>query len=170
MVFMAAKCPQCGANINVDNTKEAGICSYCGTAFITEKAISLYQTVNNFNINNATINIINEHPKDKNRFEKPYKIFLSRTKSFIGGAMVYYFEIDNATYSLPNGGEIIIETDLRKLNGNIIMNFVDGVQKVFRFSLIGNGDDISVKVAATFTQSIKIVNSSVPNVNIVRIS
>ena len=170
MAFIAAKCTQCGANITVDDTKEAGICSRCGTAFITEKAISLYHTVNNFNIKNATINIINEPKKDNNRFEKSYKIVLRRTKSFIGSAMVYYFEIDNATYSLPNGGEVVIETDLKKLNGNIIMNFADGVQKVFRFSLIGNGNDINVQVAATFTQNIKIVSSSIPNVNIVRIA
>lgn len=170
MALIAAKCTQCGANITIDDAKEAGICSHCGTAFITEKAISLYQTVNNFNINNATINIINEPKKDENRFEKPYKIILSRTKSFIGSAMVYYFEIDNATYSLSNGGEVVIETDLKKLNGNIIMNFADGVQKVFRFSLIGNGNDINVQVAATFMQNIKIVSSSISNVNIVRIA
>ena len=39
MKFVAAKCPQCGANLEVDPTKEAGICSVCGTPFITEKAI-----------------------------------------------------------------------------------------------------------------------------------
>ncbi len=169
MAFIAARCTQCGANINVDETKEAGICSHCGTAFITEKAITLYKTINNFNIENATINIINEK-KDTNRFEKPYKIHLSRTKSFLGSAMVYYFEIDHATYSLPNGGYTEIETDLKKLNGRIILNFADGVQKIFRFSLIANGNDIDVQVAATFTQNIKVVRSSIPNVNIVRIS
>ncbi len=36
MPLVAAKCTQCGANIEVDNTKEAGIYKYCGTAFITE--------------------------------------------------------------------------------------------------------------------------------------
>ena len=42
MPFVAAKCTQCGATIEVDDTKEAGICKYCGTAFITEKAINNY--------------------------------------------------------------------------------------------------------------------------------
>lgn len=28
MALVAAKCPQCGANINVDATKDAGICEY----------------------------------------------------------------------------------------------------------------------------------------------
>ena len=40
MGFVAAKCTQCGANIEVDDTKEAGICKFCGTAFVTEKAIN----------------------------------------------------------------------------------------------------------------------------------
>ena len=42
--MVAAKCTQCGSNIEVDNTKEAGICSHCGTAFITEKVIKNYNT------------------------------------------------------------------------------------------------------------------------------
>lgn len=50
----SAKCPSCGANITVDETKDAGICEFCNTPFITEKAIS--QT-NNTTTNNAqTIN------------------------------------------------------------------------------------------------------------------
>ena len=63
MGLVAAKCTQCGANIEVDASKEAGVCSHCGTAFITEKVINNYtihnhNTVNN-NIANATINVKN---------------------------------------------------------------------------------------------------------------
>ncbi len=60
MGFVAAKCTQCGANIEVDDDKEAGICEYCGTAFITEKVINNYNTyvTNNNNFAGATINII----------------------------------------------------------------------------------------------------------------
>lgn len=53
----------CGANLEVDREKEAGICPYCGTAFIVEKAINNYTTNNVYNINNATIKI--EKPIDK---------------------------------------------------------------------------------------------------------
>lgn len=51
--MVAAKCTNCGASIEVDNTKEAGICTHCGTAFITEKVINYYNSYNNFNIANA---------------------------------------------------------------------------------------------------------------------
>ena len=30
MGLVAAKCTQCGANIEVDASKEAGVCSHCG--------------------------------------------------------------------------------------------------------------------------------------------
>jgi|GEM_PF-851516 len=57
MGFIAAKCTQCGANIQVDDSKEAGICSHCKTAFVTEKAINNYSTyvTNNNNYAGATI-------------------------------------------------------------------------------------------------------------------
>lgn len=60
MSLVAAKCTQCGANIEVDDTKEAGICQFCGTAFIMEKAISNYNTyiTNNNSLAGATINIM----------------------------------------------------------------------------------------------------------------
>ena len=60
MGLVAAKCTQCGANIEVDETKEAGICKYCGTAFITEKAITNYNTyvTNNNNFVGANISVV----------------------------------------------------------------------------------------------------------------
>lgn len=58
MGLVAAKCTQCGANIQIDDTKEAGICPSCGTAFITEKAIINYNTSVVNNINAETVNIV----------------------------------------------------------------------------------------------------------------
>lgn len=62
-MLVSAKCTNCGANIEVDKEKEAGICSYCGSAFIVEKAINNFITNNVYNINNATLKI--EKPIDK---------------------------------------------------------------------------------------------------------
>ena len=66
MPLVPAKCTQCGANIEIDDTKEAGICQYCGTAFITEKAINTYNNniTNNINVN-AGGNTINITSSDK---------------------------------------------------------------------------------------------------------
>lgn len=57
MRLVAARCPQCGANIKVDEEKDAGICEYCGTAFITEKAINNYNTYVTNNFAGANINV-----------------------------------------------------------------------------------------------------------------
>ncbi|MCL2370969.1 MAG: tetratricopeptide repeat protein [Firmicutes bacterium] len=39
MALVAAKCTECAASIEVDDCKEAGICNFCGTAFVTKKII-----------------------------------------------------------------------------------------------------------------------------------
>ena len=62
MTLVAAKCTQCGANLQVDPNSETTVCDYCNTAFITERAIKHYhnynvagdyvntQVVNNYNV------------------------------------------------------------------------------------------------------------------------
>lgn len=47
MPLVQAKCTNCGSTIPVDNLKDAAICSYCGSAFIVEKAINNYNVTNN---------------------------------------------------------------------------------------------------------------------------
>ena len=82
MGLVAAKCTQCGANIEVDASKEAGICAHCGTAFITEKVINNYtihnhNTVNN-NIANATINV--KKGDDIEDYLRRYRAFAKQKK------------------------------------------------------------------------------------------
>lgn len=79
MGFIAAKCTQCGANIEVDKTQTAGICPYCKTPYVTEKAIQNYvlniSSLSGLNIQNATININLPHcaPEDLNEAIPPMK-------------------------------------------------------------------------------------------------
>lgn len=62
MPLVAAKCMKCGANLQVDSTKETAVCPNCKTQFITEKAINNYNTYNqnNYNIENAEVHIHDE--------------------------------------------------------------------------------------------------------------
>lgn len=46
MPLVPAKCTVCGAEITVDNTKEALICEKCNSAFIVSKAIESYESEN----------------------------------------------------------------------------------------------------------------------------
>ena len=80
MKFVAAKCPQCGANLEVDPTKEAGICSVCGTPFITEKAIIKNTVNNNYSIQNAVINMGDGLRKKVHKADKTYKLEATLTK------------------------------------------------------------------------------------------
>ncbi|WP_051208895.1 zinc ribbon domain-containing protein [Butyrivibrio sp. WCD3002] len=53
MNLVAGKCPNCGAIINVDSSKDAAVCEYCKTPFIVEKAIKNVD----INIQNANISL-----------------------------------------------------------------------------------------------------------------
>ena len=58
MALVAAKCTNCGAALQIEHSKEAGICPHCGMAFITEKAITNYNITNvNYNTQNVVKNI-----------------------------------------------------------------------------------------------------------------
>lgn len=60
MALVAAKCPNCGGNLEVDPKNDAGVCPFCNTPYITQKAIINYNTtiINNNTINADTVNII----------------------------------------------------------------------------------------------------------------
>lgn len=66
MALVPAICTQCGAQIEIDTTHEAGICKHCGTAFITEKAINHYNMTNN---NNISANVVNIYGYNSTDFE-----------------------------------------------------------------------------------------------------
>lgn len=46
MSIVFAKCTNCGAVVQVENTMDAAICPQCGSAYIVEKAVRLYNAQN----------------------------------------------------------------------------------------------------------------------------
>ena len=96
MPLVPAICTQCGAQIEVDDTCEAGICKHCGTAFITEKAINNYTTnitnhiVNNNNFAGANVTIQSD-AEDIEQLIKRAKAF--ETLNEFGKALNVYREI-----------------------------------------------------------------------------
>lgn len=67
MPLVPAKCTQCGSNLEIDSSKEAAICPFCNTPFITEKAINHYNTTNVTNIENLhadVVNILDDNSKE----------------------------------------------------------------------------------------------------------
>lgn len=57
MPLVPAICPNCGGQVEVNNSQEAAVCKFCGTPFIVEKAINQYNTVNN--IRADVVNVYN---------------------------------------------------------------------------------------------------------------
>ena len=62
MPLVPCKCTNCGAILKVDNTKDAAICAYCGSAFIVEKAINNYTVTNN--ITAEVVNVFGSNSAD----------------------------------------------------------------------------------------------------------
>lgn len=54
MPLVAAKCPNCGGNLEVEPSQEYWVCTFCKTKVITQDAINNYNIVNNNYIQNAT--------------------------------------------------------------------------------------------------------------------
>lgn len=119
MGFIPARCTQCGAAIEVDDTKEAGICKHCGTAFVTEKAIHNYNTYVTNNYDGANINIINQGnpdyqcPKCKSEDikalkvleKKPtYKSYKTKYVSFYALGFMFFF----AAITVPNSTTAVV--------------------------------------------------------------
>lgn len=99
MAFVPAKCTQCGANIAVDDSKEAAICSSCGTPFITEKAIQ------NFNISYNTTNVQNTN----------YNIE--------GGEVHIHREYDDAQTLINNLNALLVERGYSRKSEPVQKNF-----------------------------------------------
>ena len=49
MSLIDARCTSCGAALKVDSRKDTGICEYCGSAFIIEKAVTQNNIIVNIN-------------------------------------------------------------------------------------------------------------------------
>lgn len=75
MGLIPAKCTQCGANIEVDGVKEAAICPFCNTAFITEKAVYEYNISQNIVVKNANITLKEDLKELEERAYKEIDIF-----------------------------------------------------------------------------------------------
>lgn len=69
MPLVPAICTQCSASLKVDPNCESAVCQYCGTRFVTEKAINNYNITYETNIGNLSADAvyINDESSSDNR-------------------------------------------------------------------------------------------------------
>lgn len=120
MGFVAAICTQCGAQISVDESKDAGICQHCGTAFVTEKVIKQYNSYvsNNYSgpnffmgVNDIETDIRNadkllelrDYERAKLQYEKIISNYPADHRGWWGMAKVKYRNLYFDTYKTVRG-------------------------------------------------------------------
>lgn len=83
MPLVNAKCTNCGANLTVDDAKDAAVCEFCGAAYIVEKAVRNYHIENHNHIQAQTVNIYNYHYPVTGPDDIPQCVYRS-TACFLG--------------------------------------------------------------------------------------
>lgn len=105
MPLVAAQCTNCGAALQVDNSKDAAVCQYCGSAFIVEKAIHNYEINNTYKIENANI-IVND--------EKSFAKRMAAAEEYL-----YQLKEYEAAYEIFNEIESLAPTNYKVWYGKI---------------------------------------------------
>ncbi len=105
MPLVAAQCTNCGAALQVDNSKDAAVCQYCGSAFIVEKAIHNYEINNTYKIENANI-IVND--------EKSFAKRMAAAEEYL-----YQLKEYKAAYDIFNEIESLAPTNYKVWYGKI---------------------------------------------------
>lgn len=99
MGLVAANCTQCGAPIEVDDTKESGVCGYCGTPYVTKKIINI------FNHGPSEINLLNraddffqkrDYTKALEYYNRVLDINIDNKQAKIGTLKVKIIQLENS--------------------------------------------------------------------------
>jgi len=106
MPLLAGTCPSCGGNIKVNSEERAGICEFCGKPFVVEDAINVYNTVNNYridNLNAQSVSIGNNVEEQIESIRMKFKIAreeMAQNKDEIWAHMRLYNEAETDLYNL----------------------------------------------------------------------
>ena len=73
MNFVAARCPQCGGDLQLDKDKETGFCMHCGSKIIVQDAIRAVRIDNSHMI--ETWMKMGKAAAESNNYEEAYKYF-----------------------------------------------------------------------------------------------
>lgn len=129
MPLVQAKCTNCGANLEINNTLDAAVCPYCNTAFIVEKAVNNYNTTNH--INAGVVNVYGGNSAD----------FVIR-----GGVLVKYNGAATKVV-IPNSVKIIGDQAFYNCKGITSVVIPDSVKEIGRYAFNNCAELESVTMA-----------------------
>ncbi len=136
MPLVQAKCTNCGANIEVDNMKDAAICPFCGTPYVVEKAINNFTNTNH--ISAQVVNIYSGNSMD-------YIIRAGTLEKYNGAS---------TTAVVPDGVTKIGDYSFSGCSGLIGVILPDSVTEIGAFSF---GGCISL-TSISIPDSVKVMN------------
>ena len=79
MPLVPAKCTNCGASLQIDNTQQAAICPYCHSAYVVEQAINNY----NYNVIVKDESSIDAKVENATTFLKVFKEYEKARQIFV---------------------------------------------------------------------------------------
>lgn len=157
MPLVSAKCTNCGSNLAVENTKDAAVCEFCGSAFIVEKAINNYNITNNVsnNISGSVVNIYGGNSAD-------FIICAGTLEKYSGVA---------TDVVIPNSVTIIGDKAFEGCSGLISVTMPDSVTSIGREAfkacyglksvIIGNG--VTIIGTEAFNACVELISINIPD-------
>lgn len=157
MGFIPMVCPQCGAQVQLDDSREFGFCSYCGTKIVQDKVVVEHR---------GSVSI--DHSAEINNFLCRANEFYQRHDT--DNAELYYnkvldLDFDNEAarnglqqiYKIINEPNLSISVKTKLYNSKVCVDiFVDGA----KYGAVRNGTTENYKL----TKGVHNVRFLIPNV------
>ena len=157
MGFIPMICPQCGAQVQLDDSREFGFCSYCGTKIVQDKVVVEHR---------GSVSI--DHSAEINNFLRRANEFYQRHDT--DNAELYYnkvldLDFDNEAarnelqqiYKTINEPNLSISVKTKLYNSKVCVDiFVDGT----KYGAVRNGTTENYKL----TKGVHNVRFLIPNV------
>lgn len=155
--FIPMVCPQCGAQVQLDDSREFGFCSYCGTKIVQDKVVVEHR---------GSVSI--DHSAEINNFLRRANEFYQRHDT--DNAELYYnkvldLDFDNEAarnglqqiYKIINEPNLSISVKTKPYNSKVCVDiFVDGA----KYGAVRNGTTENYKL----TKGVHNVRFLIPNV------
>lgn len=156
MPLVKVQCTNCGANLDVDNAKDAAICPFCRTPYVVEKAIQYYNTTNQIHADAVNIyGCISENFVINGGVLTQYNgaevnVAIPHTVVKIGAEVFKGLCIKSVV--IPDGVTIICENAFRDCSSLTSVVIPDGVTKIGAFAFSNCSSLTSIVIPDSVTE------------------